>query len=148
MRLSTAHKTALNDASLEHVSRHMSDCASTLYNDLKEVLQNFGAYTTNMYNLMGLLDLEVKAQEKIDVLLTRHRVLENFLAQLLGEIWKFQQTLGQNQRKNDYGLLLLHESRLNGFYQDTSMLENALLRFELDYTTFFTEIDSLLQEKN
>lgn len=148
MRLSTNHTTVQNDASLEHASRQMSDCAVTLYNDLKEVLQNFGAYTTNLYNLMGLLELEQKAQEKIDVLLTRHRVLENFLSQLLGEIWKLQQTIQQNKRKNDFGLLLMYESRLNGFYNDTSMLEGALLRFELDYTTFIAEMESLLLEKN
>jgi hypothetical protein len=148
MRLSTANTPAQNDASLENASRQMSDCAVTLYNDLKEVLQNFGAYTTNLYNLMGLLQLDGKAHEKIAVLMTRHRVLENFQQQLLGEIWKFQKTLRQNKRKNDYGLLLLYESRLNRFYQDTQMLETALLRFELDYTTFITEMESLLLEKN
>lgn len=149
MRVSTSNTTtAQNDTSLENVSRQMTDCATTLYNDLKAVLQNFGAYTTNLFNLLGLLELDAKSQERIDLLLTRHRVLEGFLGQLLGEIWKFQKTVRQNQRKNDYGLLLLHESRLNGFYQDTSMLESAMLRFELDYTTFIAEMETLMQEQN
>ena len=149
MRVSISNTTtASNDTSLENVSRQMSDCAVTLYNDLKEVLTNFGAYTTNLYNLLGLLRFDAATREKVDLLLTRHRVLESFLGQLLGEIWKFQKTISKNQRRADYGLLLLHESRLNGFYQDTSMIESAMLRFELDYTTFIAEMESMLREKN
>jgi hypothetical protein len=125
---------------LDSVSLQMSDCAGTLYNDLKEVLHHLGGYTTNICNLLGLVELNQSTRVKLEKFLTRHRVLENFLHQLLQEVWKFSSTLKQTARKNDLGTLLLYESRLNGFYQDTGILESGLARFEFDYNLFMEEL--------